>query len=191
MTEIAGRRHRRAMVMSAVAMVAAITAASVLTAGSAIASRPPSASIPLRTSLEIRQIASMFTAYPCPPGSVDIDPADDCLSLTRTGMTVTAVQSTYVRKQFVSFPVPKGKPSVVRPVFWATLRLTSSGAARLLAITRDVYRLPKPHNGLADFVHGRYIETTYFTSPETKGLLSFFFVSRAQAESFLAQLLHG
>jgi hypothetical protein len=135
----AGRRHLRGIVSSAVAVVAVITVASVLLATSFIASGPVSASIALRSPLEIRQIASITTAYPCPPGSVTIA-AGVCFDLTGTGMTITAVQSTYVRKQSVH--APKGKFPFPTTIFWATIRLASSDAARLLAVTGDVYRLP-------------------------------------------------
>jgi hypothetical protein len=99
------------------------------------------------------------------------------------------VQSAYVRKQVIH--APKGKPAVPSTVFLVTLRLTPSGAAQLLALPRDTYRLPKPRNELADIVRGRFTGYNIVYRPDTLGVFSVLLLSRAAAESLLAQLLHG
>jgi hypothetical protein len=98
-------------------------------------------------------------------------------------MAVTAVQSAYVQKQ--SMHPPKGSSTF----FFVTLRLTPSGAAQLLALTRDIDRQPKPRNELADILRGHFIGFTIVSRPE--GEYSILSPTRAAAESLLAQLLHG
>jgi hypothetical protein len=188
----ASRRRFLTGVISSVAAVAVVIAvAVVLVPADAFGGGPAPASIPLHWPLELRQIASVTAAAQCPPGSVASPPSGGglCFNLTRTGMTVTAVQSAYIHKQ--SLHVPKGAPPVPDAVFWVTLRLTPSGGAQILALTRNIYRQSKPHEELADIMHGRLIEFSIVHGPDTEGAFSLAFSSRAAAESLLSQLLHG
>jgi hypothetical protein len=189
----AGRRRRLIrMVSSAVALTAAVAIAVVVLPDIASNARPVPAnsqvvSIPLRSPLELRQVASATSGQRCSHTAVTIPGSGStgelCLYLASVGMNVTAVQSAYIQDD----PLPRTNFSA----FFVILRLAPSGMAQLQALTRDIYRQPRPHDVLAEIVQGHFVGVSVFDRPYTQDIYSIFCDSRAAAESLLNQLLHG
>jgi hypothetical protein len=179
-------RHRR---LARIGASAGVMAIAILLAVALLPGIAASASISLRTPVELRQITNADTATgACPAGSVPVPGGAYSLPLcvTRTGMTITAAQSVYLQRQFLRFP--KVKPIAV---YLVVIRLTPAGAAQLHVLSRDIYRLPRPLDELANIVHGHFLGYTYYREPNTTGTYSILRGSHSAAENLLKQLLHG
>jgi hypothetical protein len=160
-----------------------------------------SASVALRTPLELRTIASTSAGGTCQPGSAALQPPGGplglaCFHLGGTRMTVTAVQSAYVRTYTLNIPVSMQKkehvPTSHYAIFYVDIRLTPSGTAALLALSRDMYRQPMPHDALAGVVRGRVVGAMFFERrPDSSGLYSIACGTLTAAKNLLNELLHG
>lgn len=164
----------------------------------AVLPRSASGAIPLRSPLELRQIVSAIDYRSCPAGTTSIaGPPPGPVCLSSVGMTVTAVRSAYVQMDTFSLPASilkmdknyRGPTSVM--YFTVVLGFEPSVASQIAALTRDIYRQPRPRDELAVIVRGRFLGYEYVTRPFTQGVLRIDAGNRPAAKSLLNQLLHG
>jgi hypothetical protein len=172
----------------------------VMAVGPAVAVLPgiaaQASTIALRSPLELRQLVGNVGQSSCPAGTVTVPvapPSPVCVS--HTGMTITVIESAAVQKERTyNVPVSLQKKyhlPATASFYGVRVQLTPSAATQLLALTRRIYRQPRPGDELGAMVGGHFLGSFHFGRPYAGGVLTFEVGPRAEAESLLSQLLHG
>jgi hypothetical protein len=184
---LAGRRRRRARVVTAsaaglaaaIAMVVLLTLA--VTGGSA-QSGPAMAQVPVRLSqaVQLRQVARISPGR-CPARSRGLSDLHrlSCVHLAKAGMTI---------RQGIAGWLDLGSAP---GSYVVTIQLTHADRSRFAALTRELFRLPRPRNQLAVIISGHLIAAPTIETPITHGFAQVAgFTTRAQAERFIRGLPH-
>ena len=184
----AGQRRRRLSVLATSAAAGAVVGALVVAltvAGLGPGHRgDPAASVPaapvwLRAPLVFAQVAAA-SRPPCPVHSAKVlapnPPA--CLRLGGFRMTVTSIQAARVKQLH-------GEDLL-------EIRLVPADSRQFETLTRELARLPSPHNVLATIIGGQIVDhPTVIRAVTTRWVGFVGFPNRAAAEFALRRLLAG
>jgi len=137
----------------------------------------------LSTPIQFEQVARV-SMPPCTahakPVPRSAGAASTCIWFTGTGMAITRLESARVQRD------PQGHQ------YQIDIRMTPADARRFAALTREVAGQPSPRNQLAIVTNGYVLSDPVVMSAITAGQAAIGgFVSRPQAEFFLATLVGG
>jgi hypothetical protein len=184
----AGQRRRRFSVLAASAAAGVIVGALVvaftvgglgLGHGGGPAAPAPAAPVWLRSPLVFAQVA-VTSRPPCPVHSAKVLASNPpaCLRLGGFRMTVTRIESARVQ-QFHGDDL-------------LAIRFTPADSRRFATLTRELARLPSPHNELATVIGGRIVDhPVVISAVRTRWVQFTGFPNRAAVEFALRSLLAG
>jgi hypothetical protein len=136
----------------------------------------------LSTPMQFKQVAQVSEG-PCTAGAKPVPGSGTpsaCVRFTRTGMTITRLESASVQR------VPRSHQ------YQIDIRLTPADARRFATLTRELARQPIPRNQLAIVTNGYVLADPTVMGAITAGQAAIpGFVSKPQAQFFLATLTGG